>query len=70
MGDLIEWMIEGCNRQSQIDRFTSRKDLSDQSSLVPEDYKILNTSQRVVNLILGTAKLSNEWDGIRPQGAA
>ena len=32
---------------------------------VPEDYCITNTSERVVSLILGTAKLSNAWDGIR-----
>lgn len=32
---------------------------------VPEDYRITNTSERVVALILGTAKLSNAWDGIR-----
>jgi UDP-N-acetyl-L-fucosamine synthase len=32
---------------------------------VPVDYCITNTSERVVNLILGTAKLSNSWDGIR-----
>jgi UDP-N-acetylglucosamine 2-epimerase (non-hydrolysing) len=32
---------------------------------VPIDYCIDNTSQRVVNLILGTARLSNQWDGIR-----
>jgi UDP-N-acetyl-L-fucosamine synthase len=32
---------------------------------VPVDYCIANTSERVVNLILGTAKLSNSWDGIR-----
>ncbi len=30
----------------------------------PADYKITNTSQRVLNLIIGTAKLSNAWDGI------
>ena len=34
-------------------------------SYVPRDYRISNTSQRVVNLIVGTAKLSNQWDGIR-----
>lgn len=33
---------------------------------VPQDYSIGNTSERVVNLILGTARLSNAWDGIRP----
>lgn len=32
----------------------------------PADYGIANTSERVVSLILGTAKLSNSWDGIRP----
>ncbi|HEV7164544.1 MAG TPA: UDP-N-acetylglucosamine 2-epimerase (non-hydrolyzing) [Gammaproteobacteria bacterium] len=31
---------------------------------VPADYTITNVSQRVVNLILGTAKLSNLWDGV------
>ncbi|MFM2389122.1 MAG: hypothetical protein RLZZ437_677 [Pseudomonadota bacterium] len=32
---------------------------------VPADYTITNTSERVVSLILGTARLSNSWDGIR-----
>jgi len=32
---------------------------------IPTDYMIENTSERVVNLIIGTAKLSNQWDGIR-----
>jgi UDP-N-acetylglucosamine 2-epimerase (non-hydrolysing) len=32
----------------------------------PADYAIINTSERVVSLILGTARLSNSWDGIRP----
>ncbi|APG62497.1 UDP-N-acetylglucosamine 2-epimerase [Sphingorhabdus lutea] len=32
---------------------------------VPADYQILNSSERVVKLIMGTAKLSNSWDGIR-----
>jgi UDP-N-acetylglucosamine 2-epimerase len=31
---------------------------------IPADYQIGNVSQRVVNLILGTAHLSNAWDGI------
>lgn len=33
---------------------------------VPNDYMMTNVSQRVVNLILGTAKLSNQWDGVIP----
>lgn len=32
---------------------------------VPPEYAIANTSERVLSLILGTAKLSNAWDGIR-----
>lgn len=32
---------------------------------IPEDYQIANTSERVVKLIVGTARLSNGWDGIR-----
>ena len=32
---------------------------------IPSDYCITNTSERVVNLIVGTARLSNTWDGIR-----
>lgn len=32
---------------------------------LPEDYAIDNTSERVLSLILGTARLSNGWDGIR-----
>lgn len=34
-------------------------------ALVPMDYQITDTSQRVAKLILGTARLSNGWDGIR-----
>lgn len=37
----------------------------DIDSFIPADYRIKNTSQRVVNLILSTAQLSNQWDGIR-----
>ena len=32
---------------------------------LPADYAITNTSERVLSLILGTARLSNGWDGIR-----
>ena len=35
---------------------------------VPQDYCIANTSERVVSLIVGTAPLSNAWDGIRKNG--
>lgn len=33
---------------------------------VPVDYCVTNTSERVAALVLGTARLSNRWDGIRP----
>lgn len=32
---------------------------------IPTDYEVGNTSHRVVSLIVGTAQLSNSWDGIR-----
>lgn len=32
---------------------------------IPNDYRILNTSQRVLNLIISTAGISNDWDGIK-----
>ena len=32
---------------------------------VPKEYLIPDTSHRVLNLIMGTAKLSNMWEGIR-----
>lgn len=35
------------------------------ATALPEDYAVTNTSERVVSLILGTAPLSNGWDGIR-----
>ena len=31
---------------------------------IPTEYKIQNTSWRILKLILGTAKLSNKWSGI------
>lgn len=36
---------------------------------VPADYTIANTSERVAALILGTARVSNDWDGIRTNSA-
>lgn len=38
---------------------------SGEPAAVPEDYRITNTSERVLKLIIGTARLSNGWDGIR-----
>lgn len=33
---------------------------------IPNDYTITNVSQRVINLIISTAKLSNLWAGLVP----
>lgn len=46
-------------------RLFSERKMNGRSNQVPADYCIQNTSERVLNLILGTAKLSNSWDGIR-----
>jgi UDP-N-acetyl-L-fucosamine synthase len=48
-----------------VAQYESRKKAGLTSVPVPDDYKITNTSERVVNLIVGNAKLSNRWDGIR-----
>lgn len=32
---------------------------------IPDDYTVSNTAERVLSLIVGTARLSNGWDGIR-----
>ena len=39
---------------------------SDNLAPVPVDYQVTNTSQRVLQLILGTAKLAHRWQGIEP----
>lgn len=46
-------------------RYTLRRTLNVESGVCPDDYNITDTSHRVLRLILGTARLSNTWDGIR-----
>jgi UDP-N-acetylglucosamine 2-epimerase (non-hydrolysing) len=46
-------------------RLQVSKDIREKSIHVPEDYRIENTSHRVVKLILGTYKITRLWDGIR-----
>lgn len=58
-GDTILAGVDLMTRQ-----FAERK-AAGQPQPVPQDYTITNTSERVVTLILGTARLSNGWDGIR-----
>ena len=40
-------------------------DIRAQGTCVPDDYRITNTSHRVLKIILGAAKLSNSWHGIQ-----
>lgn len=46
----------------------SARQASGERCPVPTDYMIANTSERVIKLIVGTARLSNSWDGIRTPG--
>jgi len=46
-------------------KLQTSEDITKNSVSIPDDYKITNTSERVIKLILGTAKLSNLWNGIR-----
>ena len=64
-------IMTGLNRDTIMDSvnavtemFADRK-AKDLPNPIPDDYCVTNTSDRVVSLILGTARLSNKWDGIR-----
>lgn len=57
-----ETILAGVDAATRL--FTERE-AAGRPQPVPADYCIVNTSERVVGLILGTAKLSNAWDGIR-----
>ncbi|MDA9136441.1 UDP-N-acetylglucosamine 2-epimerase (non-hydrolyzing) [Ascidiaceihabitans sp.] len=48
-----------------VTRMFAEREVAGVAHPVPADYCITNTSERVVSLILGTARLSNRWDGIR-----
>ena len=68
VGCIIMTGLDRDTMLSGIDAVTKMFAERDRSGLphpVPADYKITNTSERVVSLILGTARLSNCWDGIR-----
>jgi UDP-N-acetyl-L-fucosamine synthase len=43
-----------------VDEHSTQKQIS-----IPDEYKIENTSWRVLKLIMGTSKLSNSWQGIK-----
>lgn len=57
-------ILEGVELVTRLYGKKEPKQALDPSS-VPADYRIINTAERVVKLILGTARLSNGWDGIR-----
>ncbi len=57
-----ETMIAGVDA---VTRMFAAREAAGTAHPVPQDYTITNTSERVVSLILGTARLSNSWDGIR-----
>jgi UDP-N-acetylglucosamine 2-epimerase (non-hydrolysing) len=46
-------------------RFHEQRQAAGELPVLPLDYQVNNTSERVIKLVLGTARLSNAWDGIR-----
>jgi len=60
-------VVTGVEPEVIIDaiKLQTSEDINKNPVYVPDDYKITNTSERVVKLILGTAKLSNLWNGIK-----
>jgi len=55
-------MLDGV---SAVTRMFAEREAAGLAHPIPVDYTVTNTSERVVSLILGTARLSNSWDGIR-----
>lgn len=62
-------MFTGTNAESIVDGVRAVTNIfardSERGVVLPADYAITNTADRVVKLILGSARLSNAWDGIR-----
>lgn len=52
-----------------IVRLHAERRKSGEKTPIPADYLVSNTSERVVGLILSTARVSNHWDGIRTYDA-
>ena len=68
VGCIIMTGLDSDTILGSIDAITqgfAEREAADGLHPVPADYCIANTAERVVNLILGTARLSNQWDGIR-----
>jgi UDP-N-acetyl-L-fucosamine synthase len=58
----VDTMLAGVDA---VTRMFAEREAAGAPHPVPADYTVTNTSERVVSLILGTARLSNGWDGIR-----
>lgn len=68
VGSLIMTGLDQATILAAVEAVTAmfeERNTSSSGHPVPADYQITNTSERVVSLILGTARLSNDWDGIR-----
>ena len=64
-------LVTGLHRETIIDaveaatRLHGDRKARGGAADLPAEYAVANTSERVVKLILGTARLSNDWDGVR-----
>ncbi len=60
-------VVTGLEPQIIVDaiRLQTSSDINSKPIYVPEDYRIDNTSHRVVKLIMGTYKITHNWDNIR-----
>jgi UDP-N-acetylglucosamine 2-epimerase (non-hydrolysing) len=63
-------MLTGIDSKTVIDAIKLEIAEHDQGihKHVPDEYRIRDTSWRVLKLIMGTAKLSNLWSGIKKTG--
>lgn len=59
-------LMTGLDEQTIVDavQFVAEQQAAGSHTNAPVDYQITDTAQRVVKLILGTARLSNKWHGI------
>lgn len=60
-------ILTGLNENAIIESINAQVNQTNNGikKIIPADYNILNTSYRVLNLILGLSKLSNKWNGIQ-----
>lgn len=64
-------VVTGLDRDTMLDgieavtRMFAEREIEGRPHPVPRDYCITNTSERVVSLIVGTARLSNQRHGVR-----